>query len=216
MDSMAFHERKPNGERDIWVVTPESEPTPFLLTPFDERSPRFSPDGKWLAYVSNESGRDEVYVQPFPGPGRKWLISTDGGINPVWSRDGRELFYQEGEQMMAVAIASAAEFAAARPRRLFETRVDAGDNGPNYDVSPDGKWFLMPRSERGLAPAELHLVLNWFREVTARTPDGAVDPVADVLERVIEANHRCHAAPQAGVGEREQHAAREEKVARRD
>ena len=93
---VAFHERKPNGERDIWVVPPGEDPSPFLMTPFDERSPRFSPDGKWLAY-SNESGRDEVYVQPFPGPGRKWLISTDGGINPVWSRDGRELFYHQGE-----------------------------------------------------------------------------------------------------------------------
>ena len=168
--ALAFHERKPNGERDIWVVTPASDPTPFLLTPFDERSPRFSPDGKWLAYVSNESGRDEVYVQPFPGPGRKWLISTDGGIDPVWSRDGRELFYRQGEQMMAVRVASTADFSADRPRRLFETRFDVGDNGPNYDVSPDGKWFLMPRSERGPVPGELHLVLNWFNEVTARTP----------------------------------------------
>jgi eukaryotic-like serine/threonine-protein kinase len=168
--SMAFHERKPNGERDIWVVTPASEPTPFLLTPFDERSPRFSPDGKWLAYVSNESGRDEVYVQPFPGPGRKWLISTDGGIDPLWSRNGRELFYRQGEQMMVVSTVSTPDFSANRPRRLFETRFDAGDNGPNYDVAPDGKSFLMLRSERGPVAGELHLVLNWFKEVTARTP----------------------------------------------
>ena len=166
---LAFHERKPSGERDIWVVAPASDPTPFLLTPFDERSPRFSPDGKWLAYVSNESGRDEIYVQPFPGPGRKWLISTEGGIDPVWSRDGRELFYRQGEQMMVVSIVRTPDFSADRPRRLFETRFDAGDNGPNYDLAPDGKWFLMPRSERGPVPGELHLVLNWFSEVTART-----------------------------------------------
>jgi serine/threonine-protein kinase len=168
--ALAFHERKPNGERDIWVVAPEGDPTPFLMTPFDERSPRFSPDGKWLAYVSNESGRDEVYVQPFPGPGRKWLISTDGGVDPIWSRDGRELFYRQGEQMMIVVIGSTADFSADRPRRLFEIRFDAGVNGPNYDVSPDGKWFVMPRSERGPAPGALHFVLNWFKEVTSRTP----------------------------------------------
>ena len=72
--------------------------------------------------------------------------------------------------MMAVSIAAAADFSADRPQRLFETRFDVGDNGPNYDVSPDGKWFVMPRSERGSAPGELHLILNWFNEVKARTP----------------------------------------------
>jgi serine/threonine-protein kinase len=167
---LAFHERKPNGERDIWVVVPQNAPTPFLLTPFDERAPRFSPDAKWLAYVSNESGRDEVYVQPFPGPGRKWLISTDGGTDPVWSRSGRELFYVHGGQMMGVTVTPAADFSADRPRRLFETRFDAGDNGPNYDVSPDGKWFVMPRSERGPATDTLHLIFNWVEELTAKVP----------------------------------------------
>ena len=166
--ALAFHERKPSGERDIWVVSPGSDPAPFLLTPFDERLPRFSPDGKWLAYVSDESGRNDVYVQPFPGPGPKWLVSTDGGIDPVWSRDGRELFYRQGDQMMAVSVAPKGEFSAGRPRRLFQIRFDAGDNGPNYDVAPDGKWFVMPRSDQGVAPGELHLVLNWFSEVTAR------------------------------------------------
>jgi eukaryotic-like serine/threonine-protein kinase len=166
--TLAFHERKPNGERDIWVVSAGSDPVPFLLTPFDERSPRFSPDGKWLAYVSDESGRNDVYVQPFPGPGPKWLVSTDGGIDPVWSRDGHELFYRKDDEMMAVSVAPKGEFSASRPRRLFEIRFDAGDDGPNYDVSRDGKWFVMPRAAQGPAPGELHLVLNWFGEVTAR------------------------------------------------
>jgi Tol biopolymer transport system component len=167
--TLAFHERKPSGERDIWVVTAGSDPVPFLRTPFDERSPRFSPDGKWLAYVSDESGRNDVYVQPFPGPGPKWLVSTDGGVDPVWSRDSRELFYRRDDQMMAVTVAPAGEFSAGRPRRLFDMRFDAGDHAPNYDVSRDGTWFLMPRSEQGPAAGELHLVLDWFREVAART-----------------------------------------------
>jgi Tol biopolymer transport system component len=166
--TLAFHERKPNGERDIWVVSPGNEPVPFLLTPFDERLPRFSPDARWIAYVSDEAGRNDVYVQPFPGPGPKWLVSTDGGIDPVWSRDGRELFYRQGDQMMAVSVTSKIEFSAGRPRRLFEIRFDAGDNGPNYDVSPDGRWFVMPRSDQAVVPGELQLVLNWFGEVTAR------------------------------------------------
>ena len=172
--SLAFHERKPSGERDIWVVTAGSDPVPFLRTPFDERSPRFSPDGTWLAYVSDESGRNDVYVQPFPGPGPKWLVSTDGGVDPVWSRDSRELFYRRDDQMMTVPVAPRGEFSVGRPRRLFEMRFDAGDNGPNYDVSRDGTWFLMPRSEQGPAAGELHLVLNWFNVVAARArPESA-------------------------------------------
>ena len=168
--TLAFHERKPNGERDIWVVTDGSDPFPFLLTPFDERSPRFSPNGKWLAYVSDESGRNDVYVQPFPGPGAKWLVSTDGGIDPVWSSDGRELFYRHDDQMMAVSVAANPEFAASRPHRVFEFHFDAGDNGPNYDVSRDGKYFVIPKSDQAPAPSELHLVLNWFSEVASRAP----------------------------------------------
>jgi dipeptidyl aminopeptidase/acylaminoacyl peptidase len=167
--TLAFHERKPNGERDIWVVSPGSDPVPFLLTSFDARSPRFSPDGKWIAYVSDESGRNDVYVQPFPGPGPKWLISTDGGIDPVWSKDGRELFFRRDDQLMVVSVAPKGEFSADRPRRLFEIRFDTGENGPNYDVSRDGRWFVMPRSDRGPAPRELHVVLNWFGEVATRT-----------------------------------------------
>ena len=86
----------------------------------------------------------------------------------MWSRDGRELFYRHSDEMMVVSVASGAEFSAGRPRRLFEIRFDAGDNGPNYDVSPDGKWFVMPRSDQGQVPGELHLVLNWFGEIKAR------------------------------------------------
>jgi serine/threonine-protein kinase len=171
--TLAFHERKPNGERDIWVVSPGSDPVPFLITPFDERSPRFSPDGKWLAYVSDESGRNDVYVQPFPGPGPKWLVSTDGGIDPVWSKDGRELFYRQDDQMMAVSVAPKGVFSAGRPQRLFEVHFDAGDNGPNYDVSPDGKGFVMPRRNHDAVSGELHLVLNWFGEIAARTQAAA-------------------------------------------
>jgi len=166
--TLAFHERKPDGERDIWTVAAGSAPVPFLLTPFDERLPRFSPDGKWIAYVSDESGRDDVYVQPYPGPGSKWLVSTDGGTDPLWSRDGRELFFRRGDSLMVASVRTTGGFSADRPRVLFETRFDPGDNGLNYDVSPDGRWFVMTRSDREPGPALLHVVLNWFSEV--KTP----------------------------------------------
>jgi serine/threonine-protein kinase len=168
--TVAFHERTPNGERNIWWVKPGSAPQPFVRTQADERSPRFSPDGKWLAYVSDESGRDDVYVQPFPGPGPESHVSTtDGGTDPVWSRDGRELFYRKDDWLMVVSVAQKAEFSAGRPQRLFEVRFDASDNGPNYDVSRDGRWFVMPRGAQGRIPGQLHVVLNWFNEITART-----------------------------------------------
>jgi dipeptidyl aminopeptidase/acylaminoacyl peptidase len=166
---LAFHERKPSGERDIWIVTPGSDPTPFLMTPYDERSPRFSPDGKWIAYVSDESGRNDVYVQPFPGPGPKSLISTGGGTDPVWSSDGRELFYRKDDDVMRVAVVVSSNFSAGQPERLFAIRSAAAENGPNYDISRDGKWFVVPGGDDKQGAAELHLVLNWFREVKART-----------------------------------------------
>ena len=87
---------------------------------FNESAPQFSPDGHWLAYVSDESGRYETYVQPYPGPGGKRQISTDGGTEPVWNRNGRELFYRSGNKMMAVDITTQPGFAAGKPRMLFE------------------------------------------------------------------------------------------------
>jgi hypothetical protein len=93
---------------------------PFLRTPFNETAPQFSPDGRWLAYISDESGRDEIYVQPYPGPGGKWEISTEGGTEPVWNPNGQELFYRSGDKMMAVDVTTQLGFAAGKPRMLFE------------------------------------------------------------------------------------------------
>lgn len=94
--SLAFAEGKPNGERDIWVAEQGVDPSPILMTASDEWAPTFSRDGRWAAYVSNESGRPDVYVQPYPRPGGRGLISTAGGSDPVWSPDGMELFYLQG------------------------------------------------------------------------------------------------------------------------
>ena len=83
--TLAFTEAKPSGERDVWLLTDGQSPVPFVAGPFDEHSPAFSTDGRFLAYVSDETGVDEVYVQPVPGPGSRWVVSTAGGVDPVWS-----------------------------------------------------------------------------------------------------------------------------------
>jgi len=173
---LAFIESNPTTGSDIWVLRlSDRKPEPFLVTPFAESVPRFSPDGHWLAYISNESGRYEVYAQPYPGPGRKLQISTEGGTEPVWNRNGRELFYRSGDKMMAVDIATQPGFAAGKPHLLFEgiyERTPA--TSPNYDVSPDGQRFLMlkPDAQEAAAPTQINVVLNWFEELKRRVPPG--------------------------------------------
>ena len=173
---LAFTELNPNTGWDIWVLRrSEHKAQPFLRTPFTEGAPRFSPDGHWLAYVSNESGRNEVYVQPYPGPGGKRQISTDGGTEPVWNRNGRELFYRSGNRMMAVDIAIQPSFAAGKPRTLFEgPYLPTAATIPNYDVSADGQRFLMlkPSEQAQSAPTQINVVLNWFEELKQKVPTG--------------------------------------------
>ena len=142
---------------------------------FDEAEPRFSPDGRWLAYMSDESGRYEIYVQSYPGPGGKWQISTEGGTEPVWNPNGRELFYRSGDKMMAVEIATRPGFAVGTPRMLFEGRYEAPPFPiVNYDVSLDGQRFLMlkPSEEAASAPTQINVVLNWFEELKQKVPTG--------------------------------------------
>jgi Tol biopolymer transport system component len=173
---LAFVEVHPNTGWDIWVLQmTDRKAQPFLRAPFNESVPRFSPDGRWLAYISNESGRYEVYVQPYPGPGGKWLISTEGGTEPAWNSSGRELFYRSGDKMMAVDIATHPSFTAGKPRVLFQGRYEpTPGTTPNYDVSPDGQRFLMlkPDEQEGSAPTQINVVLNWFEELKRRVPAG--------------------------------------------
>jgi serine/threonine-protein kinase len=174
---LAFVEVNPTTGRDIWVLRmSDRKAQPFLQTPFNESSPRFSPDGHLLAYVSDESGQFEIYVQPYPGPGGKWQISTDGGAEPVWNPNGRELFYRSGDKMMAVGIATQPSFVAGKPRMLFQgpyVRNTPPNTIPFYDVSPDGQRFLMLKpSDQAAAPTQIDVVLNWFEELKRRVPVG--------------------------------------------
>jgi serine/threonine-protein kinase len=163
---------------DIWVLPLDGgrEPHPLLHTEYKEVLPDFSPDGQWLAYVSNESGRWEVNVRPYPGPGAVIQVSTDGGWEPLWSPDGREVYYRVrgGDQMMAVSFFSDEPSSrVGKPRLLFEGTYFATPFpwGRMYDISPDGKRFLMiQESEPPPPPTQYNIVLNWFDELKRLVP----------------------------------------------
>jgi Tol biopolymer transport system component len=173
---LAFVEVNPTTGYDIWVLRlSDRKAQPFLRTPFNESAPRFSPDGRWLAYVSDESGHWEIYVQPYPGPGGKWQISTEGGTEPTWNPNGHELFYRSGDKMMVVEIATQPSFTVGKPRVLFEGRYEPSPaTSPNYDVSPDGQRFLMFKTAEAseATPTQINVVLNWFEELKRRVPTG--------------------------------------------
>jgi Tol biopolymer transport system component len=139
----------------------DRKPFPFLQTQFNEAFGRFSPDGRWVVYHSNESGRNEIYVAPFPGPGGKWQISTAGGTRPQWRRDGNEIFYLSlGNNLMVAAVngkGSSFEVGAVKP--LFQTRATGLEN--RYAVSADGQRFLIITAPEQATPAPITVVVNW-------------------------------------------------------
>jgi serine/threonine-protein kinase len=167
----------PESGSDIYVLTlaGDRQPRPMILTKFSEGSPKFSPDGKWLAYSSNESGRPEVYAMAYPGPGPKIQVSTAGGTDPLWRRDGTEFYYRNGDQMMVVEVSRQPALAFSKPRVLWEGHYLAGVGsscgmaGPtsaNYDVTPDGERFLMIEDKSANVECKLlRVVSNWSREL---------------------------------------------------
>jgi Tol biopolymer transport system component/predicted Ser/Thr protein kinase len=150
---------------DLWVLPTfgDRKSILFLQTPFNEQRPAFSPDGKWLAYQSNESGRSEIYVQNFPGPGGKWQVSTGGGIEPFWRADGKELYYGDLDQkIVAVKIQAGETFEAGIPRALFHATVQPIRNvRSHYLPSADGQRFLVlsPLGRESMVPTTV--VVNW-------------------------------------------------------
>jgi len=161
---------------DIWMLplTGERKPQPFLSTPFNEYDPRLSPDGKWLAYTSDESERNEVYVQPFPGRGGRWQISSEGGDSPVWSRNGKEIFFRNGPKLMAASVTASPGFTAAPARVLFETPyAENPRREAQYDVFPDGQRFLMLKGViTASGGTQYHVVTNWAEELKRLAPAG--------------------------------------------
>ena len=190
---LAFHEQGVDTGFDLWTLpldlsdsghSKPARPEVFLRTPFDEREPAFSPDGRWIAYSSNESGRFEVYVRPFsgaaPSGSGKWQISTSGGLHPIWSRNGRELFYESPDARIMVApyTAKADSFARDKPRLWSDTQIlEPSGGGPwDLDLAPDGKRFaVFPRLEAtGEPKGSVHVtvLLNFFDELRRKLPPG--------------------------------------------
>ena len=153
---------------DVWYLTRKEnggwEPRPFLQTPAVERVPRISPDGRYVAYMSDESGRDEIYVQPFPEGGRRVTVSNNGGTAPRWSRDGQELFYVEGSTLVAVSVSAGETFSVEASQRLFEHPNLAISFYSHYDVSEDGERFLIAEPVGEPEEPQIRVVQNWYEE----------------------------------------------------
>jgi serine/threonine protein kinase/Tol biopolymer transport system component len=160
----------PKTGADLWVLPlfGERKPFPFVNTSFDEGNGQFSPDGRWVAYQSNESGRTEVYVKPFPGPGGQWQVSAAGGISARWRHDGKELFYIAPDgKLMAVPVQGTGQtLKAGAPVALFQTRIVGGGTlvggqRQEYAVAPDGQRFLMNTIADESTPSPIIIVTNW-------------------------------------------------------
>ena len=173
--TLAFVEFDPLSGSDIWLLDVDTarkpgSARPFLRTPFTESAPAISPNGRWLAYQSNESGRFEVYVQPFPEGGRRWQVSTDHGVYPRWSRRGDELFFRSGPTragMTSVSVTWDPDFHPGASRVLFDARRYES----TFDVSPDGHRFLMmPMLPPTAGATQMNVVVNWLDELRRQVP----------------------------------------------
>ena len=162
--NILYLNRGEKGSNDIWVLPLEggAKPYPLLQSEFNELHGHFSPDGRFFAYTSNESGRDEVYVQSFPTAGGKWQVSTGGGAQPHWRRDGKELFYISADRKLiavSVKLEGFVEIGASTP--LFQTEVSNFTNTNRYDVTADGQRFLINAPVQSSREAPFNVILNW-------------------------------------------------------
>ncbi len=173
---LAFVDFHPDTGADISLLDVGSKRvTPFLNSPFREEYPEFSPDGRWMVYSSDESKNEEIYIRAFPGPGPKQQVSVEGGDQPLWARNGKQLFYRWGDQVWVVDVRTNGGLATAKPRLLFEKPgYVSGYPIRAWDLSLDSQRFLMIKSEqRKPTPVtEMVLVENWFEELKRLVPNG--------------------------------------------
>ena len=174
------HSRGSGDAGDLWYLLRREDgsgwdPHLLLQTSFGEVAPRLSPDGRYVAYQSNESGQSEVYVQPFPDGGRRVTVSSNGGTKVRWSRDGDELFYVEGQTLVAVPVTSGASFSVGSATRLFDhPSLSRGGYFAPYDVSVGGRRFILPEVQKASVDAgepSIHVVQNWYEEFRDRQQD---------------------------------------------
>jgi dipeptidyl aminopeptidase/acylaminoacyl peptidase len=178
---VVYNTRSPKNGADLWYLERREdggwEPHSFLESPFGEREGRLSPSGHHIAYVSNVTGRSEIYVQPFPEGGSEVTISTNGGDGPRWSPNGKELFYVEGSTLMAVPVSGGSTLSPGLAKRLFESSafLSAGPRmATKYDISPDGRRFLLAEQveeEIEPPPVNIKVVQNWFEEFRDQQED---------------------------------------------
>jgi serine/threonine-protein kinase len=170
--TLAFIRQTSDTAGDIYTLSLDGPPNPVSVvkTPGYDGGAVFSPDGRWMAYVTNESGQREVYVRPTTGPDRRLPVSTGGGTHPRWNPNGKELFYRNGKKMMVVDVSIRSGDILLLPRLLFEQRYDFGSalTVANYDVSPDGQRFVMVKDDSDAG--RLNVVLHWFEDVEGRVP----------------------------------------------
>jgi serine/threonine-protein kinase len=180
--TLAYYSGQGAVNRDIWMLRIDGEehtPTPYIMTEFMEVGAIFSPDGRWVAYVSNKSGEQNVYVRPFPGPGSEVTVSVGGGIEPVWSRGGDEIYYRrEGELMVVPVRPSGSTLSVGAAERVmtdeYARQILGGAGGmANYDVMPDGTGFVMieRHEQSGGQPSRLFVVFNWLEELKRLAPN---------------------------------------------
>jgi len=181
---LVFREQDhPDTLDNIGIISIEegSEPEWLLRSEFNERNAELSPNGRWMAYQSDESGQFEIYVRPFPNvEDGRWQVSNAGGYKPLWSRDGRELFYlvglrEVGVRLMVVPVQTDPTFVLENPQELLEWPYSSAAEGRTYDVSPDGQRFLavntIPlKADGDVSPPQINIVLNWFEELKERVP----------------------------------------------
>jgi Tol biopolymer transport system component len=170
---LAYVEHHPNTGRDIWILQNDTgrSARPLVVTPFDETAPAFSPDGRWMAFVSNQSGASDVYVRSVTDSGLVLRVSTDGGSEPVWSRDGRDLYYRSGRRLLAVPMMLGTRMSAGRPRVVHEGEFARGTaDRANYDLGPGGRLVVVGGSDEPAAPADFQILMNWTVERSNPSP----------------------------------------------
>jgi Tol biopolymer transport system component len=169
--TLAFIRQTSDTSSDVYVLDlhGEAKPRAVVSTPAYEGGAQFSPDGRWIAWASDESGQMQVYLRPYPGPDQKKQLSTQGGTQPLWNKNGKELFYRDVNKMMVVDVMTSPTLRVSEPRQLFEQRYAfLTATIPNYDISADGQRFVMVKDESG--SGRLNVVLNWTEELKRRVP----------------------------------------------
>jgi Tol biopolymer transport system component len=168
---LAFTEATPETGSDVWTLSLDTRETHLVLGGrFNESAAVFSPDGRLLAYVCDETGHDEVYVQPFPGPGAKRQVSVGGGTSPVWGRQEGEIFYQSGTEIMTVSVRASASLQPSPPRKVAGGVVakTTDDVMASWDLGPGGQGFVMPRQLEQKQASTLMVTLSWTPNVARR------------------------------------------------